>query len=185
MRRVKNTATNFVFLISIMFFSCYANQSKNNSEFLNQINNKRIKAIIALSIDCPICQKYQGSFLPMIKKYQDKVDFIFLFPNQNQDAAWNVFCNYDSLFLYSKKTLALDSDFQFLKKWGITTTPQLIVLDSNNKKVYSGKIDNRFESLGNEKPPSENYLEKVLTSLLENEQIKIQNTEPVGCLVQY
>lgn len=173
------------FFVTLMLFSCQYNGSKNKKEFLSILNTNRIKVLVILSIDCPICKKYQGSFLPMIKKFKENVEFVFLFPNQTKDSVLLDYCNYDSLFFQQVRIMPLAEDFKFLKSWGITTTPQIVILNSDNIQVYSGKINNRFMSLGNEMPPSENYLEKVLTSLLKNEEIKIQNTEPIGCLIQY
>ena len=185
MKRTKKVSIKAVFFAFFFIVSCHSNSSANKINFLKQIENNHIKAIIVLSTDCPICQKYQGSFLPIIKKYHQKVDFIFLFPNQAQDSSFIQFCNYDSLFSCKIKPTAMANDFQFLKVWGVTTTPQLIILNNKNKQVYSGKIDDRFLSLGNQKPPSENYLEKVLNSLLKNEEVKTENTEPIGCIIQY
>lgn len=136
--------------------------------------------LLFLNTECPICKKYQGSFKKLNKKYNASCEFIYIFPNNDDSADVEQFCAFDSI---SKKHIVLDPNLQYTKLANATITPQAVIINKN-KIVYSGKIDDRFLTLGSEKPASVNYIEKVLISLLNNETIEIKENNPVGCLIE-
>ncbi len=133
-----------------------------------------------LNTECPICLKYQGSYKKITQKFADSFNFYFVFPNEKNEKKANAFCQYDSIDI---KYIIMDYNLTVTKKAQATVTPQVVIMKDKNI-LYSGKIDDQFMAIGSQKPASINYVENVLISLLKNEPIAIQKTEPIGCFIE-
>jgi hypothetical protein len=65
-----------------------------------------------------------------------------------------------------------------------TVTPEAVVIDNNKNRIYSGKIDNRFEDIGKRRTIiTEQYLQDAIDAILHNKLPAIERTEPVGCIL--
>ncbi len=150
---------------------------------LNNLENKPI-VLYFLNAECPICRKYQGSFNTIYQKYNRKFDFWYIFSGPNSEKDIIDFCRYDSIPF---KRIMTDTDCKIAEMLGAKITPQVIILSGNLdlNHLYSGKIDDRFESIQSYKPQATiNYIEKALISLQKNEAIEINETNPVGCFIE-
>ncbi len=144
-------------------------------------DNKAIKVYFFLDTDCPICQKYEGTFKHLIKKYdKNNIQFLFVFSELESEDDINQFCTYNQI---SKKNILIDKNKIHQKKLNATTTPQAIIT-FNDKIKYSGLINDRFITIGSERPPKINYVEKALLNILQNEDVEIPITQPVGCVME-
>ena len=133
---------------------------------------------IFLNTDCPICQKYQGTFKSMDL---DKTQVYYVFPGKQNIELIKEFCLFDSIKF---NEVILDIDYSLSKELIANTTPEAIIR-KDNKTYYSGLIDDRFTSIGTSKPiASVNYIENALNSLQKNEAIKIPYTKAVGCFIE-
>ncbi len=163
-------------LIFFLLLAC-----NNNANFKrlngNSINiNKNTLAFIFLNPECPICQKYQGSFSQF---KNDSV--IYVFPGKISRSSILAFAKYDSI---PKHQIVIDETYQLANLLGAKTTPQAIIT-KNGQIVYSGLIDDRFVALGSARSNAHtNYIRNALNSLLKNDKVVVSKTEPVGCFIE-
>lgn len=164
------------FLIFFLLIACNnnANFKRLNGIPLNINTNKLV--FIFLNPECPICQKYQGSFS------QFKNDSVFyVFPGSVKKEDVIKFASYDSINI---NQIIMDEDFKLTRHLNATTTPQAIVT-SNGEIIYSGLLDDRFVSLGSVRSKAHtNYIRNALNSLLQNDKVALSKTEPVGCFIE-
>ncbi len=164
------------FLIFFLLIAC-----NNNANFKrlngNPVNiNTNTLVFIFLNPECPICQKYQGSFS------QFKNDSVFyVFPGTVSKEDVIRFAAYDSIDV---NHVIMDEDFKLTHHLNASTTPQAIVTN-NGKIIYSGLLDDRFVSLGSVRAKAHtNYIRNALNSLLQNDKVAVPKTEPVGCFIE-
>lgn len=175
MNRFNLLANFFLVAVFCCFVSCNNNAEIDSKEALrDKLLEDSTSVFIFLNIECPICQKYQGD----LKKYT-KYNTYFVFPNDTNKLKIKEFLLYDSI----KTNIIYDMSLLYPLMLGATTTPQ-VVITQHKQIVYSGLIDDRFINLGSSRPPSINYIENTLNSLLKNERPKISSTKAVGCLIE-
>jgi thioredoxin-related protein len=163
----------------LIFFLLIACNNNANFKRLNgnpvNIDTKTL-VFIFLNTECPICQKYQGSFS------QYKNDSVFyVFPGSVSKEDVLKYAAYDSIDI---NQIVIDNEFKLTRHLNATTTPQAVVTN-NGKIIYSGLIDDRFVSLGSTRSIAHiNYIRNALNSLLQNDKVAVSKTEPVGCFIE-
>lgn len=178
MKRFNSQFGFFFILLSFALFGC-TNQPKvylfDGSEFRMDDD---LNVFIFLSPECPICQKYQGSWK---SDFRNVDNVYYVFPGKFEDSLIKNYIDYDSI---PKSNVIIDSDFVLCKKIGAKVTPQAIVMQGG-KIQYHGLIDDRFMELGSSKPAaSVNFVLNALNSLKNNEKVIVNHTEAVGCLIE-
>lgn len=169
-------------LICLIIFnsSCHS-----NSDFTTvsgkkvRIEDNKLSVFIFLNTECPVCRKYQGEFKKMHSQNAG-TPFYFVFSGKQDKQAILDFCAYDSL---SDEMIIVDDEFRLANRLDAMITPQAIIR-YRGESSYSGKIDDRFETLGSSKPVTINYVNKALISLIGNEDVEIPRTEAVGCFIE-
>jgi thiol-disulfide isomerase/thioredoxin len=140
---------------------------------------------VFMSETCPICQSITIELKELYAAYHDKgVEFEGLFPNTkvSTDVTRRAFeAKYHIPFL-----LYPDTEQRMAKRFAATTTPQVFVVRiQDNAVLYSGKIDNSFESLGRRRTVvTQHYLRDALDNILSNKSADPLRTTPVGCYIQ-
>ncbi len=82
--------------------------------------------------------------------------------------------------------IQIDSTLRIAKEHGATTTPQVFLYSSNNSLLYSGLVDDYYESLGRHRKIIKNhFLTKAIRSHLSNEDIAVKSTKPIGCRINF
>jgi hypothetical protein len=75
----------------------------------------------------------------------------------------------------------LDKDSELANAFGAKTTPHVYLFDKNMKLVYTGSIDNSWDSKRTEDAA---YLKSALDQLTKGEKITENNTVPRGCSIK-
>jgi hypothetical protein len=66
----------------------------------------------------------------------------------------------------------------------VTVTPEAVVYDARGRMVYRGRIDDRYPSIGVERPsPSQHDLQEVLTTIVGGRAPVSRTTKAVGCFI--
>lgn len=168
----------FFTAISCALFACNQASSFTLLSGTKITLNSKSCVYIFLNSECPICQKYQGTFKSM---ELDSVQFYYVFPGLQSKEMIKEMCEFDSI---SFNRVILDSDYRLTKQLKAHTTPEAIII-KDNKTYYNGLIDDRFTSIGTSKSSASiNYIENALNSLHKNEAIKIPYTKAVGCFIE-
>jgi len=139
---------------------------------------------IFLLEDCPISQYYIPKLNELHENYcNDNLTIIGLFPNKlSTKNTIQVFENeYNIQF-----ELKTDRFQKITQKYQATVTPEIIVVNTTKDAVvYQGRIDNTFHALGKRRTvTTTNELEEVLISVQLGKEVKISQTEAIGCLIQ-
>jgi thiol-disulfide isomerase/thioredoxin len=143
-----------------------------------------VNVYIFFSETCPICQSVTLNLKEIYAQFNGEgVKFTVVFPNTSVSDEKTVekFRKKYKLPFEHK----LDNQQAFVKKFSVTTTPEVILVNSSSEEVlYRGKIDNGFESIGKKRTViTEHYLRDALQSTLDNKPIQIKETKPVGCFI--
>lgn len=177
-----NLSHIFIFLFAISVLAIESCTHKNDVKLLSGETfkwNNSTSVFIVLSNECPICQKYQGSFK---KINYHGANVYYVFPGTQSLSEIKAYANYDSLGYAS---IVLDLDYELCKTLGADITPQALIF-KDKQLLYKGAIDDRFQELGASKTSSSiNYVENALISLKNNDRKFQAETKGVGCFIEY
>lgn len=145
------------------------------------MQEKALTAIVFLSVDCPISQKYVGELIRIDSLFSSKVSIKGILPgNVKKEEVDNFIQEYRIDF-----PITVDRDFLWVKKYKATATPEVFLLNNNDHVYYQGAIDNWFFDLGKYRQQiTEHYLIDAINAVLEGHEPAISHTESVGCIIQ-
>lgn len=80
-----------------------------------------------------------------------------------------------------------DRDLHEARRLGVTRTPEVVVVDSQGKTVYQGRIDDRYPRPGGRRRehPTRHDLRQALDDLLNGQAVRVPRTEAVGCDIDF
>ena len=146
------------------------------------LNALAVTVLLFVSTDCPVSNRYA----PAIKRLYDEftprgVRFRLVYPNPMDDES-----------AISKHRLAFgypaiaerDAGHALANAAGATITPEAVIVDTRDRVVYRGRIDNRFVELARERPaPTQHDLRNALTAVLAGTRVSPSRTQAVGCFI--
>lgn len=142
----------------------------------------KASVFIFVSVDCPVSNRYA----PEVKRLHDTfaakgVAFTLVYPNPAESAGQIR----EHLKAYSYPIAALRDTKQALaKRADVTITPEVAVFTHDGTLAYRGRIDDRYVSLGVERPAATVHdLADALTSILAGTPVRAPRTQAVGCYV--
>src|SRR5262245_43505428 len=141
------------------------------------------KAIVFLfaSVDCPISNRYAPVVQRLYQTFSPQgVTFWLIYPNPAETPA--AIRQHVKAFNYPVHALR-DPKHELVKLTNVQVTPEVALFDRSHSLVYHGRIDDRYVSLGVERPsPTRQDLADALTATLSGAQVKHAATPAVGCL---
>ena len=143
------------------------------------------KAIVFLftSTDCPISNRYAPEVRRIAATFGAQgVVFRLVYPNPAEAAP--AIRQHMAAFAYAGAAQALrDPDHALVKAAGATVTPEAAVF-AGRRLVYRGRIDDRYVSLGVERPAATQHdLEDALSATIARRPVKQATTSAVGCFI--
>ena len=166
-----------IFSVFVLLISCDGNDSLSN-----MFNDKHVKVLVFLNPECPLCQSYTREIKQLMTTYNDQVDFYGILPgssysHQEMDSFLNVY----ELPL----DIIYDYDYSLVKELMASITPEVYLIDENNKVQYQGLIDNWLGELGRKRQyVSQYYLKDAIESFINGEEIRIKRTKAIGCFIE-
>ena len=143
---------------------------------------KNTEVYITISEECPVCMYMTKPLQELEEKYRDSVKFFLVFPN--------ALSNYKSINKFKKKygllnfESILDEDQSFVKKYTLTVTPEVMVLDSSGNTIYKGRINDGYYAPGKMKRSSISNDLKIALELWLSDKKKLENWgEAIGCYI--
>jgi hypothetical protein len=77
-----------------------------------------------------------------------------------------------------------DPRHDLVKAAGATITPEAVVVDPQGRVLYRGRIDDRYVSLGVERPIATRHdLDEALTDIVAGKAPRQATTQAVGCYI--
>jgi peroxiredoxin len=150
----------------------------------------KIVVIEAFNPDCPFCANhYKTGAMQALQGSVVTKGVVWLVVNSNHpgspahrrpDAARKEFTQ-----LGIKATAWLDDSSGAIgKKYGLKTTPHLVVIDQQGLVAYQGAIDDRPASSGDPRT-AKNYVRLAIEALMSGKPVPVAETKPYGCGVKY
>jgi thiol-disulfide isomerase/thioredoxin len=180
-------------LLLIISIKCYSQNSLFEFKLANIQNKiisfsdlKKYKAIafVFLLSDCPASQDYTLTLNELYLKYKDNnIAFVGIFPGK--------FSTDEELLKFQKLykvtfPLFKDPDFVFTKWLEAKIVPACFLLNNIGEIVYKGRINDWLFALGKKRMQiTQNNLEDALNSIVKNKTLKIRETAPIGCILEY
>ena len=147
------------------------------------LNSSKAKAVILLAPDCPLCQNYSTEFVEMANTFgSDKLEFFGVLPGTDYEA--EEIAHFKDSFQFDLPIL-MDSIYSYTHGLKGQVTPQFYLIDSLSNILYTGKFNNWATGLAQKRTkPTEFYLEDAVKSFLNNREVAVKYTEPIGCVIE-
>src|SRR5262245_41742425 len=139
-------------------------------------------AFIFVSVECPISNRYA----PEVRRLHDKfaaqgVEFSLVYPNPMEPVT--AIRRHLKDYSYPMRALR-DLHQELAKVAGATITPEAAVFDARGRVLYRGRIDDRYGSLGVERPIATRHdLDEALTDIVAGKAPREATTPAVGCYI--
>jgi hypothetical protein len=158
-----------------------------NGRPIEQIAPAGTKAVVLFfaASDCPISNRYIPEIERLDRKYGPQgVHFWWVYPNPGDTAA--VVRRHDEQFDLHADAV-LDTEQRLTHMAHVTITPEVAVFISTTaglREVYRGRIDDRYLSLGQERPAATRHdLEMAIGAVLDNGPVPKPGGPAVGCSI--
>ncbi len=135
--------------------------------------------------DCPIANRYIPEIQRLTRHFEPSgVRVWFVYPNPGDNA--NVVRAHDLEFAITANT-AIDNIQSLTRMAHATITPEAAVFvpqGSELHEVYRGRIDDRYLSLGSERPQATHHdLEEAIRAVLGGKRVPQPGGPPIGCSI--
>ncbi len=135
--------------------------------------------------DCPVSNRYIPEIQRLAKQFEPLgVKVWFVYPNPGDNA--NIVRAHDLEYSITANTV-LDTTQSLTQMAHVTTTPEAAVFVTPNgglHEVYRGRIDDRYLSLGTERPQATHHdLEEANRAVLAGKLVPQPTGPPVGCSI--
>jgi thiol-disulfide isomerase/thioredoxin len=150
--------------------------------FAQNAPEKRLKAYVFLSDECPMCQGYAPVLNQLNADFGEKgVEIIGVFPNYYAT---------DSSILAFKKEYNIqfktikDTTFTLTNRFKASITPQVFLENGEGEILYAGQIDDAYFRAGKRRgTTSEHYLKAAIEAVLNNKKPTVSETKSIGCVI--
>jgi len=138
--------------------------------------------LLFISTECPYSNRSAPEIKRVMARFQPKgVRFWLVYPNGIETPA--IISAHLKGFGYPDIALR-DPAHALVSVAHSQVTPEAAVFNRNGTLVYHGRIDDRFVSLGKERPaPTKRDLENALTATLAGKPVDPPSTQAFGCYI--
>jgi len=135
--------------------------------------------------DCPISNRYIPEIEQLTQQFRSQgVQFWWVYPNPS-DTADVVRRHQDEFHIEGQAVL--DTGQRLTRMAHATITPEVAIVvpaATGLREVYRGRIDNRYVSLGQERPSATHHdLEEAIRAVLAGRAVPHPGGPPVGCSI--
>ena len=175
------------FLIHALLLATTALAVDLNGRSVTELAPPGARAVVLFfaASDCPVSNRYIPEIQRLTKQFEPLgVRVWFVYPNPGDNA--NVVRTHDLKYSITGNT-ALDTRQSLTQMAHVTTTPEAAVFVPRNgalSEVYRGRIDDRYLSLGTERPQATHHdLEEAIRAVLAGKLVPQPGGPPVGCSI--
>ena len=189
--KIMKNFSNFLTIIllgGILFTACQKEKIvfetyDHRAFLLDTMAGKRGTVYIFLAPECPLSENYTLTINQLQAQFVDSgLQFYAVISGKL----------YDSVAIrdYAKRfpltlPLLVDTGYYFSTQFKASTTPEVVLFNAQNEKVYQGAIDDWATELTQLKASATHYyLMDAMNAVLKNEKIKISKTNAVGCYIE-
>lgn len=142
----------------------------------------RATVFLFTTTDCPIANRYAPDLRRLFETYAPRgVRFWLVYANPAEPS--DTIRAHVARFGYPMPPVR-DPRHELIRRLGITVTPESVVVDSEGRTVYRGRIDDRYVDFGVERPAATRKdLQRALDAVLSGAAVESPTTRAVGCIV--
>ena len=147
-----------------------------------QVAGARAVVMVFVGTDCPVSNRYAPEVRRLAERFAPSgISFVTVYPNPAETAA----TIRQHLKDYGLPPRAVhDREQALVARSGVTITPEVVVYDARGRMVYRGRIDDRYTSVGVERPTASRHdLEEVLSAIIAGRTPPLRTTSAVGCFI--
>lgn len=131
---------------------------------------------------CPLVKLYAGRLQQLADQYAGQVEFLAIAPHpQDSLEELAAFARHHRL----EFPVAKDVGQHLARRFGVTRTPEVVLLDETGVPRYQGRIDDQYGVGFQRKAPEREDLKLALEAVLNKQPVEHGRTESSGCLVNY
>jgi thiol-disulfide isomerase/thioredoxin len=148
-------------------------------------SDTRVVVLFFAASECPVSNRYAPEITQLQRKFNSRqVSFWWVFPNPEDTS--DLVREHQRQFSIEGNTI-LDTEHALVQMAHVTTTPESAVFTVNNghlHEVYHGEVDDRYLSIGQERPrPTHHDLEEAIAATLNGKPVSRPVTHAVGCSI--
>ncbi len=145
--------------------------------------NTRAFVFVFVSTDCPISNRYAPQVRQLFEAFRSQRVAIWLIdpdPRESADASRE----HLQAFALPERALR-DPEHALADAAQITVTPEAAVYDGHRQLAYRGRIDDRYVSLGLERPTATRAdLSEAVAAVVAGTRVAVPRTHAVGCFIR-
>lgn len=142
----------------------------------------RAIVFVFVGTDCPISNRYAPKVRRLFDTFTSRGVAVWLVYPDPRDSPDAIRAHLEA-FAYPERVLR-DPHQTLVKETQVLVTPEAAVYDNRGRLVYRGRIDDRYVSLGVERPaPTREDLEEAVAAVLANKPVSVPVTQAVGCFI--
>ena len=136
-----------------------------------------------LGTECPIAGRVQPELERLAQELGPRgVRFVAVYPNPGETASG--IRNHRAEAGQTVEA-GLDPGQRLADRFGVTVTPEVVVLASDGRLIYQGRVNDQYGAVGKGRPaPTRHDLAEALREFIDTGEPKAVRTTPVGCRIQ-
>jgi hypothetical protein len=142
----------------------------------------RAVVFIFTSIDCPISNRYAPEVSRLHRTFESqgiRIRLVFSDPRETEARIRA----HVAEFGYPMPALR-DPSHRLVRRSGVRVTPEAAVYDASGALVYRGRIDDRYVSIGVERPSATTHdLEDAIVAVANDRPVARTHAQAVGCYI--
>jgi len=140
----------------------------------------RVAVLLFITTDCPIANGFAPEINRIVAEYGPRgVAFSMVYTDRAQTA--DAARRHASEYGY-ESPVRLDTGRVWSRKYGVTVTPEAVVLDAAGERRYRGRIDDRYLAPGRYRlQPTTRELRDAIDAVLAGRPVAVAETPAAGC----
>ena len=147
------------------------------TEFAQTSANKKPQVLIFISAKCPCIYSHQETFKACINAYKDKIDFITIFIDKNDDTEeiQDMLKN-----LGWKVKYVVDKQKFYTKTYHPKATTDCVFVSASGEILYKGAVDDSPLNMGQ---VLNFYVKDAIEDFLNHKPVKVKEGKSFGCTI--
>ncbi|HEY3738451.1 MAG TPA: redoxin domain-containing protein [Bryobacteraceae bacterium] len=148
----------------------------------SDLHQFKASVFLFVATDCPNSNTYAPVMARLFREYSPRgIAFFNVYSDPSETAA--SVQKHDADFQVPFAAL-LDPSQALARETGARSTPEAVILGSDGKQLYRGRVDNRFVEFGSTRyQPTENDLREALDAILAGKPVAHPVTKALGCAI--
>ncbi|MBM3289280.1 MAG: redoxin domain-containing protein, partial [Candidatus Hydrogenedentes bacterium] len=150
---------------------------------LKDLGDAKAYVLVFSSTTCPVAQRYIPKVNELARAYADQGVRFALVNACPGDTIKQM--AYHAIEYGVEVPVVKDLDGGVVMATGVARTPEVAVIDANNKLVYRGRIDDQFRVTGGQPNVGREDLKLALDALLAGKPVEVAETPVEGCEITF